>query len=222
MPYAFLKQECLHSIFMERPIVRLLYLTSEHSKPSVERDLNFIGYDDIITSDSETDHYHKLEAKLTNSEIESNLALNMFKINLSRKVTKKNGTMYLAVFSVPITDDTISQGNITYRKIIESAEISTYKTPFRYSDFSLSRLISDVVNNWKKQIAHADTTYTMVKLTQHHVPEAKTFNLLGADGNKNNSSVNGSLFQPDNKGKHNLHPIYTHKPSRKILWKNSS
>merc|ERR1719510_1224406 len=158
--------ECLQSIFVERPIVRLLYLTSEHSKPSVERDLNFIGYDDILTSDSETDHYHKLEAKLTNSEIESNLVLNVFKINLSRKVTKKNGTMYLAVFSVPITDDTISQ---------------------------------DVVNNWKKQIAHADTTYTMVKLTQHHVPEAKTFNLLGADGNKNNSSVNGSITQPDDK-----------------------
>lgn len=160
------KTECLQSIFVDRPIVRLLYLTSESNKPSVERDLKFIGYDDVLTSDSETDHNEKREAKLTNTGLETNLGLNLFKINLSKKVTKKNGTMYLAVFSVPITDDIISE---------------------------------DVVNNWKKLIAHADTTYTMVKLTQHHIPEAKTFNLLGADGDMNDSGVNRSLNQPDTK-----------------------
>ena len=96
-------------------MVRLLYLTSESNKPSVDRDLKFIGYDDVLTSDSETDHYEKLEAKLTDTGIEPNLGLNVFKINLSRKVTKNNGTMYLAVFSVPITDDTTSQGKNQYK-----------------------------------------------------------------------------------------------------------
>ena len=111
----------MQSIFVDRPIVRLLYLTSESNKPSVERDLKFIGYDDVLTSDSETDHNEKREAKLTNTGLETNLGLNLFKINLSKKVTKKNGTMYLAVFSVPITDDIISEGKNQYRLFIESA-----------------------------------------------------------------------------------------------------
>jgi len=159
------KTECLQSILIERPKVRLLYLTSENNKPSVERDLIFIGYDDVLTSDSETEHHQKLEDKLTNTRLEPNLDLNLFKINLSRKVTKNNGTMYLAVFSVPLTDDTISQ--------------------------------DDVAKNWKRLISHADATYTMVKLTQHHVPEAKSFNLLGSDGDKNDLKKNESLNQPD-------------------------
>ena len=39
----------------------------------------------------------------------------------------------------------------------------------------------DIENDWKELVTHADTTYTMVKLTQHHIPEAKAFNLLGDD-----------------------------------------
>ena len=34
-------------------------------------------------------------------------------------------------------------------------------------------------------VSHADTTYSMVKLTQHYVPEAKTFNLLGTEEEQN-------------------------------------
>ena len=39
----------------------------------------------------------------------------------------------------------------------------------------------DIANDWKELVTHADTTYTMIKLTQHHIPEAKAFNLLGDD-----------------------------------------
>ena len=39
----------------------------------------------------------------------------------------------------------------------------------------------DIANDWKELVTHADTTYSMVKLTQHHIPEAKAFNLLGDD-----------------------------------------
>ena len=77
------------------------------------------------------------------------------------------------------------------------------------NDSLLSCVISDVGNNWKKLIAHADTTYTMVKLTKHHIPEAKTFNLLESDGDKNDSGVNGTLNQPDTKGKLYLHILNT-------------
>ena len=133
----------------------------------------------------------------------------MFKINLSKKVTKKNGTMYLAVFSVPITDDTISQGKHKYwqQNLQGKLCFNMHQRHRAIQSNSFSRVISDVNNNWKKLIAHADTTYTMVKLTKHHIPEAKTFNLLESDVDKNDSGVNGSLNLSDTKGKQYLHII---------------
>ena len=74
----------------------------------MERDLRFIGYVDVHTTESE----HQKIANQAASSTVSNLDSNMFTINLSNKVTKKNSTMYLAVFSVPITDDKISKGEI--------------------------------------------------------------------------------------------------------------
>ena len=46
---------------------------------------------------------------------------------------------------------------------------------------SINTFLDDIANDWKELVTHADTTYTMVKLTQHHIPEAKAFNLLGDD-----------------------------------------
>ena len=43
----------------------------------------------------------------------------------------------------------------------------------------------------------------MVKLTQHHVPEAEVFNLLGTDVEKNDLKRNKSLNHPHSKGKRN-------------------
>ena len=57
---------------------------------------------------------------------------------------KKNGTMYLGVFS----------------------------TPFKMKD--------DPEKDWAKMIGGKEVTYNMVPLTQHQVPEAETFNLLGS------------------------------------------
>ena len=50
-------------------------------------------------------------------------------------------------------------------------------------------------------IQHPDTTYSMVKLTQYHVPEAKAFNLLGADGNVTDNEDKLNTAKPSNKGK---------------------
>ena len=58
-----------------------------------------------------------------------------------------------------------------------------------------------VAQNWKKLITHADTTYSMVKLTQYHIPEAKAFNLLGTDSDTNSSSENGFIKQSDDNGR---------------------
>ena len=52
-------------------------------------------------------------------------------------------------------------------------------------------------------IQHPDTTYSMVKLTQHHVPEAKAFNLLGADGNVTDNEDKLSTAKPSDKGRIN-------------------
>ena len=57
---------------------------------------------------------------------------------------KKNGTMYLGVFS----------------------------TPFRKKDVP--------EKDWARMIGGKEVTYNMVPLTQHQVPEAETFNLLGS------------------------------------------
>ena len=46
---------------------------------------------------------------------------------------------------------------------------------------SINTFLDDIANDWKELVTHADTTYTMVQLTQHHIPEAKAFNLLGDD-----------------------------------------
>ena len=62
----------------------------------------------------------------------------------------------------------------------------------------------DVSKSWKKLVQHPDTTYSMVKLTQHHVPEAKAFNLLGAEGNSTAEKDEVKVAQPSNKGKINF------------------
>jgi len=143
------KTICLQSIFVERPTIRLLFLTTENSKPSVERDLIFIGHVDVQTQDSEIEHHERIKALEASTNEQNSLDLDMHQISLSSRVTKKNGTMYLAVFSVPVLDSKNPQ--------------------------------VDVASSWKNLISHADTTYTMVKLTHHHVPEAQSFNLLGTN-----------------------------------------
>ena len=92
----------------ERPELRLLFLTTENSKPSVERDMKYVGYVDVRTNESNISE-EKWESSDSTNETE-NQNLNAYKINLSRKVSKKNGTMYLAVFSVPITNSKHSKG----------------------------------------------------------------------------------------------------------------
>ena len=69
-------------------------------------------------------------------------------------------------------------------------------------------MLSDVSKGWKRQIQHPDTTYSMVKLTQYHVPEAKAFNLLGADGNTTDNEDKVDTAKPSDKGKINAILMY--------------
>ena len=69
---------------------------------------------------------------------------------------KKNGTMYLGVFS----------------------------TPFKMKD--------DPEKDWAKMIGGKEVTYNMVPLTQHQVPEAETFNLLGSQ--EEEAGAKASIF----------------------------
>ena len=64
-------------------------------------------------------------------------------IKLPAKV-KKNGTMYLGVFSTPFKEKDVPE------------------------------------KDWTRMIGGKEVTYNMVPLTQHQVPEAETFNLLGS------------------------------------------
>lgn len=162
------KTVCLRSVFVERPTVRLLFLTTEKNKPSVERDLSFVGYVDVKTNESEIQHTPNFEDQGALDSSNETEDLNLFQISLSSKVTKRNGTIYLAVFSVPMINPKSPQ--------------------------------DDVANSWKKMVSHADTTYSMVKLTQYHVPEAETFNLLGAVDGNTNSKENESISQPSKEG----------------------
>lgn len=163
------KTVCLESVFVEQPKIRLLFLATENSKPSVERDMIFIGHVDVQTEESEIEHHERHKALKTSANEQDSLDLDMYQISLSNRVTKRNGTVYLAVFSVPILDSKNTPG--------------------------------DVEKNWKHLISNADTTYTMVKLTQHHVPEAQSFNLLGTDHEKidanQNETVKSTLEESD-------------------------
>ena len=42
----------------------------------------------------------------------------------------------------------------------------------------------DVKSKWQELMRHPKMTYSLVPLTTYHIPEAETFNLLGANGNK--------------------------------------
>jgi len=143
------KMVCLHSIFSERPSLRLIYLVTESAQPTIERDFSFITFVDINAKDSLEDHQKKLDALSLTTHNDDAHNPNMFHINLSNKITKNNGTLYLAVFSVPLTEN----------------------------------MEADVSKTWKKLVQHPDTTYSMTKLTQYHIPEAKAFNLLGSEEN---------------------------------------
>ena len=78
---------------------------------------------------------------------------------------KKNGTMYLGVFS----------------------------TPFREKDVP--------EKDWAKMIGGKEVTYNMVPLTQHQVPEAETFNLLGSKENAGEGSGTTTQKKPGTTGR---------------------
>jgi hypothetical protein len=44
----------------------------------------------------------------------------------------------------------------------------------------------DVKAKWPELMRHPMMTYSLVPVTQYHVPEAETFNLLGANGETSN------------------------------------
>ena len=96
---------CLHSIFSERSSLRLIYLVTESTQPSIERDFSFISFVDVNAKDSVEDHQKKLDALSLTTNNDDAHNPNMFQINLSNKITKNNGTLYLAVFSVPLTEN---------------------------------------------------------------------------------------------------------------------
>ena len=80
-------------------------MTTEKNKPSVENDLSFVGHIDVQTNEN----FEKKDDKIINKASELAEGINetedpkdSFQINLSKKITKRNGTMYLAVFSVPL------------------------------------------------------------------------------------------------------------------------
>ena len=86
--------------------MRLIYLVTESTQPSIERDFSFISFVDVNAKDSVEDHQKKLDAlSLTTNNDDDAHNPNMFQINLSNKITKNNGTLYLAVFSVPLTEN---------------------------------------------------------------------------------------------------------------------
>ena len=70
--------------------------------------MKYVGYVDVRTNESNISEEKWASSDSTNETENQNL--NAYKINLSRKVSKKNGTMYLAVFSVPISNSKDSKG----------------------------------------------------------------------------------------------------------------
>ncbi len=118
---------CLTSQISTSPHRRIFLMTAATPRPTINKDLNFIGDFDVV--DPSEALTRKLKVPLT-------------------KGAKKNGTMYLAVFSAPFREK------------------------------------QNPEKDWLKIIEGKDVTYTLVPLTQHHVPEAETFNLLGSSDDK--------------------------------------
>lgn len=79
------------------------------------------------------------------------LELLFFQIDLPKKVREQNGTLYMAIFSIPLEKDP-------------------------------KKSTVDVKTKWPELMRHPKMTYSLVPLTQHHIPEAETFNLLGSNG----------------------------------------
>ena len=76
----------------------------------MERDLSFVGYVDVKTNESEIQHTPNFEDQGALDSSNETEDLNLFQISLSSKVTKRNGTIYLAVFSVPMINPKSPQG----------------------------------------------------------------------------------------------------------------
>jgi len=114
---------CLTSHLDKEPHRRILLFTSPSPRPTEYKDFKFVCDFDIADPQATVER--------------------TVDIKLPPRV-KKNGTMYLGVFS----------------------------TPFKMKD--------DPEKDWAKMIGGKEVTYNMVPLTQHQVPEAETFNLLGS------------------------------------------
>ena len=80
--------------------------------------------------DSLEQHQKKVEASNHVSNGDEDLDKNMFQIGLSNKVTKKNGTLYLAVFSVPLTEG-LEEGEFLLFKILNSYPYSWVELVFQ-------------------------------------------------------------------------------------------
>ena len=98
----------------QRPDVRLIFLTSERNNPSVERDLMYVGHINVHGDG-------KMKGKATPTMNTDNLPTpsntpsdfqREVQIKLSEKITKRNGTLYLAVFSTPIVEHITGKINI--------------------------------------------------------------------------------------------------------------
>lgn len=118
--------------------IQLLLLTTEKARPSLEKDMQFWAHLDITDFD---------ELQAVSSEL-----------TVPDKVVRNNGSLYLAILSVPI-------------------------------DESSKHLHSSPAKVWLKLASHPETTFNLVKLTHHHVPEAESFNLVSTSGSGSSSGT---------------------------------
>ncbi len=125
---------------------RLFLFSTESRKPGLEKDLTFLTAFDVPDLSKDEGQTEKVS------------------IALPASVTKKNGTIFLAVFTTPIDS---------------KADVK------------------DAKSKWRKMIQHKDATFSMVALTQHHIPEAKTFQLLNEDEEKQSEQKQKQQQQDD-------------------------
>jgi hypothetical protein len=125
--------------------VRFVVMTTSKSRPSGDKDMAFLTAMDIPDPLNEEGYSEEVTLKLPDI------------------VTKKNGTQYLCLFSLPVDP----------KAGLDKAKIK-----------------------WSTWIRHEKSTFSIIALTKHHIPEAETFQLLG---DEEESSASKVISSTDNK-----------------------
>jgi CRISPR/Cas system CMR-associated protein Cmr5 small subunit len=118
----------------------------------------------------------------------SELSLIMFTTTKARPSLGKD-LSYLDTLDIKVSEEKHSSANIKFPKsVIKNGTM--YMAVFAVP--KLGKVDKTKADWWEKEIYNPKTSYTQTRLTQHSIPEAETFNLLGEETKKEDKPLDRS------------------------------